>query len=66
MADQAMSPAQIESYLKGANYPASKDNLLALARQRQAPDDVVRKIQSLPGDQFPSTKDVMRALGQTE
>jgi len=66
MADQTMSPAQVEKYLKGADYPASKENLLDRARQNQAPDDVVRKIQSLPGDQFPSTKDVMRALGQTE
>ncbi len=66
MADQTISPAQVEKYLKGASYPASKDNLLAQARQNQAPEDVVRKIQSLPGDQYPSTKDVMRALGQTE
>jgi hypothetical protein len=58
-----VNPIQMQKYLKGAHYPASKDDLVHLAQGNHAPDDVMEIIRTLPGDQFASTKDVTKALG---
>jgi len=63
---EKVSPIQIEKYLKGADYPTSKTQLVELARQNGAPSNVISKIQHLPGERFQTTKDVVRAVGATE
>ena len=60
------SPIQLQKHLKGTNYPASKRDLVQKAQQNNASDEIVQKIQRLPGDSFNSPKDVMKALGQTQ
>jgi hypothetical protein len=61
-----ISPIAVQKALKGANYPASKQDLVHLAQQNHAPTDVIQKIQALPGDHYDKVTDVTRALGQTE
>lgn len=61
-----ISPVQMQKHLKGANYPASKDDLVRKAQDNNASDDIVQKIKQLPANSFGSPKDVMKALGQTE
>jgi hypothetical protein len=65
-ATHKVSPIAIQKALKGISYPTTKADLLKQAQSNNAPDDVIEKIKEIPGDQFPSTKDVMKALGQTE
>lgn len=72
MPDQQMgsgkrvSPVLMQKHLKGANYPASKDDLVRKAQDNNASDEIVQKIKQLPANSFGSPKDVMKALGQTE
>lgn len=61
-----ISPVQMQKHLKGANYPASKDDLVRKAQDNNASDEIVQKIKQLPANSFGSPKDVMKALGQTE
>lgn len=61
-----ISPVQLQKHLKGASYPASKDDLVRKAQDNNASDDIVEKIKELPASSFGSPKDVMKALGQTE
>ena len=61
-----ISPVQMQKHLKGVNYPASKGDLVAKARQNNASIEIVDKIRELPANSFNGPKDVMRALGQTE
>ena len=61
-----ISPIQLQKHLKGVNYPASKGDLVAQARNNQASDEIVQKIRHLPAESFNGPKDVMKALGQTE
>ncbi len=65
MADQhSTSPAEVQKFLKGVDYPASKRDLVRKAQQNNAPSDVVNEIQRLPDDNFTTPADVMRAYGE--
>jgi hypothetical protein len=58
------SPIQLQKYLGGVDYPASKDDLIRRAREQDAPDDVVETLRSLPMDEFNSPNDVSEAFGK--
>lgn len=59
------SPAELEKYLKGINFPASRDDLLKKAQSNGAPDDVIDMINGLTGDNFNSPIDVSKAFGRS-
>ncbi len=63
---KTISPVAVQKALKGIHYPASKQDLLKQAQQNSAPEEVVRKIQNMPGDNYTKPTDVMQALGKTE
>lgn len=58
------SPANVQKFLSGVDYPASKDDLIKKAKQNSAPSDVMKLIKDLPLDQFGGPQDVMKAYGQ--
>ena len=60
------SPAAVQSALKGADYPASKDDLVQLAQRNGAPQEIMEKIRDLPGQRFDSAADVMQAIGKID
>jgi general stress protein YciG len=53
---QGSLPASVQSYLSGAQYPATRSDLLAVARQNNAPGDILHVIETLPGDTFVDPK----------
>lgn len=58
-----VSPAEIQKYLAGVNYPATKEDLLAAARQNGAPQEVIREMEDMDADDFGGPQDVMKAYG---
>jgi hypothetical protein len=57
------SPAAVENYLKGINFPANKEALLNQAKNNNAPDDVMKTIQKLPDKEYGSPIDVGKEVG---
>ena len=57
-----VNPIELQKHLKGANYPATKQDLITLAEQNGAPDDVVRALQAADGEQFDGPNAVQAAL----
>ena len=57
------APANVTQHLKGAHFPASKTDLIDLAQKNGAEADVVDVLEQLPGEQFASIADVMKAYG---
>ena len=55
------SPAIVTQHLKGMDFPASKDALLAKARDTGAGQDVLEALESFPDEDFDSMADVMKA-----
>lgn len=60
----SMNPAQIEKFLGGMNYPASRDDLVDYAKQRGADTNVLQTLQRLPYDSFDTPGDVSEAVGE--
>lgn len=58
------SAAELEKFLKGVDYPASKDDLLNKARDNGAPQEVIDMIDDLAGSSFNSPIDVSKAFGE--
>ena len=59
-----ISSAMLESALRGASYPATKQDLLRQAQANQAPSEINEVIRMLPGDKFNGPTDVAKAFGQ--
>lgn len=59
------SAAELEKYLKGVDYPASKSDLLDKAKANGAPSEVIDMINSLSEDRFNSPIDVSKAFGES-
>ncbi|MGW5333928.1 DUF2795 domain-containing protein [Streptomyces bauhiniae] len=60
MAD--ISPIDLQKALKGADYPASRDDLVSLARKNGADDKVVEKLENCGVDRFDGPNDVQKAV----
>lgn len=58
------SPANVQKYLKGAHYPAKKDELLSKARDNGAPEEVIDVLEDLPEEEYGGPQDVMKAYGE--
>ena len=62
----AISPFEIEKFLEGVRYPASKYDLNIKARENHAPDMIIDFINNLPEHRFSSPLDVGRAIRESE
>lgn len=58
------SPAEIQQYLAGMNYPTSKENLQRTAEQNGAPENVISMIRQMPEGEYGGPQDVMKAYGE--
>jgi hypothetical protein len=57
-----VNPIELQKHLKGADYPAGRDDLVRLARDNGAPDDIVNALENAGSDSFDGPDDVQRAL----
>ena len=57
------SPANVQKYLKGVDYPAKKRDLVDQATKNDAPDEIMKLIQRFPDQEFGGPQDVMKAYG---
>ncbi len=61
-----VNPAQLQKYLKGVDYPASKQDLIKHAEQVGADENVRSALEQLPDEQFQTPADVSKAVGNIE
>jgi hypothetical protein len=52
----------VQKALKGADYPASRDELVELAQRNGADEDVIDALRQADGDRFDGPDQVMAAL----
>jgi hypothetical protein len=60
MAD--VSPIDVQKALKGAEYPASGDELVSVARKNGADDAVVRKLEDSGSKRYDGPDDVQKSV----
>ncbi len=59
-----VSPAQVEKFIKGIKFPASKQQLIEQAEGNNANDDVLNILENVPDKQFNSPVDISKAIGK--
>jgi hypothetical protein len=56
---------EVQKALKGADYPAGRDDLVQLAESNGADGDVVEALRRMDGDTFDSPADVMKGVKES-
>lgn len=59
-----INPIQIQKFLKGVDYPASKAVLIENAKNMGADENVCASLEQLPDEDFQTPADVSQAFGQ--
>jgi hypothetical protein len=62
----AVSPIEIQKFLKGVNYSASKSAVLRIAGRKGAGEDVRATLERQPDEAFESPAGVSEALGKID
>ncbi|HKN99142.1 MAG TPA: DUF2795 domain-containing protein [Pseudonocardiaceae bacterium] len=58
------NPVQMQKFLGGVNYPASRDDLVEHARSAGADDEVLEHLRSLPDRTFDGPSGVSQAYSR--
>lgn len=58
------SPSNVQSYLKGISYPATKDDLLKVAKGNKAPSEILQILRGLGETEYGGPQEVMKAYGE--
>ena len=66
MSEVRVSPAQVEKFLKGIDFPAGKQDIINHAKQNKASDDVMQLLQQMPDKDYASAADVAKEIGKVE
>jgi hypothetical protein len=61
-----INPVQVQKFLGGIDYPASRDELVNRAREQGADENVMQTLEELPMDRFNGPNDVSEAIGKME
>ena len=59
------NPIEAQKYLKGIDYPASKDEVIATAEDNGAPQEMIEDLQSLDQEQLDGPSDVQQAFSKS-
>jgi len=57
-----INPIELQKYLKGVNYPASKDDVVKAAEKNGADDEIIEALKNVSEDEFEKPTDVTKAL----
>ncbi|KTD17129.1 DUF2795 domain-containing protein [Legionella jordanis] len=61
---QDINPIEVQKYLKGINFPASKQNIIDCAKKNGAPSEVVDTIKNIKEEQFSSPTDISKHINK--
>lgn len=61
MADSP-NPIQVQKYLGGIDYPASRDDIVRTAEKSDAPDDILETLRNLPERDYDGPTAVSEAV----
>jgi Protein of unknown function (DUF2795) len=62
----SFNPPEVEKYLKGVNYPATKEELVETAKRNKADQDLTNLLQRLPEREFYKPTDVTHEISNIQ
>ncbi len=60
----AFNPIEAQKYLKGVDYPSTKQQLIDQARSNGAPEEMIRDLESAGQDEFDGPSAVQQAFSK--
>ncbi|MEB3210475.1 MAG: DUF2795 domain-containing protein [Leptolyngbyaceae bacterium] len=60
------NPIEIQKYLKGVDYPASRDDLVSHAEEQGANNKLLKLLEQIPADEYETPAEVSKAIGNLE
>ena len=60
----SINPIQLQKYLKGADYPMSKDDLVRLAQSNDADDNALEALRAIPDRQYDGPNAVSHEISE--
>ncbi|PSR12292.1 hypothetical protein C8255_26820 [filamentous cyanobacterium CCP3] len=61
-----VNPIQVQKFLKGIEYPASKQDVIEHAKQQGADENICSTLEQMPEDEFETPADISKAIGEIE
>jgi hypothetical protein len=61
-----LNPTQAQEYLTGAEYPADKEELIDIARENGANQQVIQFLETIPEREYDSPKEVTEMIGSMD
>ena len=61
-----VNPVQVQKFLGGLDYPASKEDLVKQAEQEDADQEVRSTLEQLPDQNYETPADVSKAIGEVQ
>ncbi|MGE5636603.1 MAG: DUF2795 domain-containing protein [Nocardioidaceae bacterium] len=58
-----VNPIEVQKHLSGVDYPASKQDVIAVAERNGAPQEIIDALQAMDGERFDGPSAVQAALG---
>lgn len=61
---ESMNPVMVQNYLEGLDYPASKDEILQIAEEQDAPERVLSVLEDVADKEYKSPAELTKELSQ--
>ncbi|MBD2108250.1 DUF2795 domain-containing protein [Nodosilinea sp. FACHB-13] len=61
-----VNPIHVQKFLKGMDYPASKQDVVDHAKQNGADENVCATLEQMPDEEFETSADVSKAIGEVD
>jgi hypothetical protein len=60
------NPIQVQKFLSGMDYPASKEEIVDHAKSKGADENIIQTLEQLPDESFETPADVSKAIGEID
>jgi Protein of unknown function (DUF2795) len=60
------NPIQLQKHLKGMQYPATKEDLIAHAKEHDADENALSVFEQLPDQDYETPAEVSKAIGEMD
>ena len=60
------NPIQVQKFLSGMDYPATKEEIVDHAKSRGADENIMRTLEQLPDESFETPADISKAIGEID
>jgi hypothetical protein len=62
---QSPEPIEVQKYLSGMNYPATKEQIVNNAKTQGAPEEVMESLEQIPEQEYDGPNKVSQAVSRT-